>query len=111
MFKDYRPFISLGKYAGERPDSDPLKGKGFGSLDFVVPRELPPDEFKKALNWVKSKGFEIDENLTDNYYEPNYDREEPAEAVPMIHFSTSEQDDFEKGFMTEILQRRAGIIK
>ena len=49
--------------------------------------------------------------MTSNYYEPNYDREEPPEAVPMIYFSTEEQDDFEKGFIAEMLKRRAGIIK
>jgi hypothetical protein len=74
-------------------------------------REFEDKVWDEMLKFIEDKGFEIDEDMTDNYYEPNYDREEPAEAVPMIYFSTKEQDDFEKGFMTEMLQRRAGIIK
>ena len=77
-------------------------------------REFEDKVWNEMLKFIEDKGFEIDEDLTDNYYEPNYDREEPAEAVPMIHFSTSEQDDFESGFKAESLQeifkRRAGII-
>ena len=90
MFKDYRPFISLGKYAGERPDSDPLKGKGFGSLDFVVPRELPPDEFKKALDWVKSKGFEV--KSQSNEYEVEFDGDRAYYPKINFHFDADKFD-------------------
>ena len=76
-----------------------------------VRREFDDKVWDEMLEFITDKGFEIDEKMTSNYYEPNYDREEPPEAVPMIYFSTEEQDDFEKGFMTEMLQRRAGIIK
>ena len=76
-----------------------------------VRREFDDNVWDEMLEFITDKGFEIDEKMTSNYYEPNYDREEPPEAVPMIYFSTEEQDDFEKGFMTEMLQRRAGIIK
>ena len=90
MFKDYRPFISLGKYAGERPDSDPLKGKGFGSLDFVVPRELPPNEFTKALDWVKSKGFEV--KSQSNEYEVEYDGDRAYYPKIKFHFDVDKFD-------------------
>ena len=76
-----------------------------------VRREFEDKVWEEMLEFITNKGFEIDEKMTSNYYEPNYDREEPPEQVPMIYFSTEEQDDFEKGFMTEMLQRRAGIIK
>ena len=64
-------------------------------------REFTDKVWDEMLKFIEDKGFEIDQEMTDNYYEPNYDREEPAEAVPMIHFSTEEQDDFEKGFKNE----------
>ena len=76
-----------------------------------VRREFEDKVWEEMLEFITNKGFEIDEKMTSNYYEPNYDREEPAEAVPMIYFSTEEQDDFEKGFIAEMLKRRAGIIK
>ena len=80
-----------------------------------VRREFDDEVWDKMLEFITDKGFEIDEEKTNNYYESNYDREEPPEAVPMIYFSTEEQDDFESGFKTEtlkeIFQRRAGIIK
>ena len=90
MFKNYRPFISLGKYAGERPDSDPLKGKGFGSLDFVVRRELPPNEFKKALDWVKSKGFEV--KSQSNRYEIEFDGDRAYYPKIKFHFDVNTFD-------------------
>ena len=74
-------------------------------------REFEDEVWGEMLELIKEKGYEIDEDKTNNFYEPNFDREEPAESVPTIHFSTQEQDDFEKGFMTERLQIRAGIIK
>ena len=42
QFNDYNPNISLQMYSGDRPDSDPLKGKGFGSITFSVREELDP---------------------------------------------------------------------
>ena len=79
-----------------------------------VRREFDDKVWDEMLEFITDKGFEIDEKMTSNYYEPNYDREEPAESVPMIYFSTEEQDDFEAGFKAESLQeifkRRAGII-
>jgi|9_EtaG_2_1085328.scaffolds.fasta_scaffold28748_2 hypothetical protein len=90
MFKDYRPFISLGKYAGERPDSDPLKGKGFGSIEFVVPTELPPNEFKRALDWAESKGFEI--KSQSNEYEVEFDRDRSYYPKIKFHFDVNTFD-------------------
>ena len=90
MFKDYRPFISLGKYAGERPDSDPLKGKGFGSIEFVVPTELPPNEFKRALDWAESKGFEI--KSQSNEYEVEFDRDRSYYPKIKFHFDADKFD-------------------
>ncbi|MAO20065.1 MAG: hypothetical protein CMJ25_04865 [Phycisphaerae bacterium] len=71
QFGDYRPFISLGTYGEDRPDTDPLKGKGFGSITFSVREELDPNDWNKALKWVESKGFEIESE--SNYYEMEYD--------------------------------------
>ena len=58
-FGSVSPYISLGMYAGGRPDSDPLKDKGFGDITFRIRGELSDQNWEKALDWVKSKGFEI----------------------------------------------------
>jgi len=71
QFNDYNPNISLQMYSGDRPDSDPLKGKGFGSITFSVREELDPNDWNKALKWVESKGFEIESE--SNWYEMEYD--------------------------------------
>jgi len=70
-FKNYRPFISLGTYGNDRPDTDPLKGKGYGSITFSVREELSDNDWNKALKWVKSKGFEI--KSESNWYEMDID--------------------------------------
>jgi hypothetical protein len=70
-FKDYRPYISMGFYGTDRPDNDKYKGKGFGKLDFVHRDELPDNVWKDALNWVKSKGYEVSSD--SNYYEIEFD--------------------------------------
>jgi len=45
--------------------------------------EFSDEEWGKIKTYLTQMGLEI---LDDsNYYEANYDREEPAEAVPTIH--------------------------
>ena len=72
----------MGKYAGNRPDSDPLKDKGYGTITFKTNSEFEDGEWAKVLNFVKSKGFEI----TD---ESNYYDFEPGERewFPKIDFT------------------------
>ena len=84
MFKNYRPFIDLGRYSGGRPDSDPLKGKGFGDLSFNIRDILPEDEWKKALDWVESKGFEIKSQSND--YEMEFDGDRAWYPTIKFHF-------------------------
>ena len=45
--------------------------------------EFDEKVWNKILDYLKEKDFEILDQ--SNNYEANYDREEPAEAVPMIH--------------------------
>ena len=82
------PSISMGAYGEGRPDSDPLKGKGYGSLSFIVRNELTSNEWDEALNWVKSKGYEI---VSDsNYYETEYDNDRIY--YPKIKFQFNTED-------------------
>jgi len=113
MFGDFRPNVSLGVYSGDRPDSDPLKGKGFGQVSFTYRNELPDEDWKEALKWVKDKGFEVIQNT--NYYD-----EEPGERswYPVIKFEFDVANfptDVDSNTMNEWIkrqwQRRAGIIK
>ena len=69
-FGSVSPYISLGMYAGGRPDSDPLKDKGFGDITFRIRGELSDQNWEKALDWVKSKGFEITDESNWYDYEP-----------------------------------------
>jgi hypothetical protein len=82
------PSVSMGSYGGDRPDSDSLKGKGYGSLSFIVRNELSNDEWNNALNWVKSKGYEV---VSDsNYYEKEYDNDRMY--YPKIKFQFNTED-------------------
>ena len=79
--------ISMGDY-GEREDSDPLKGKGYGKLSFVETNDVPPDVWDKVLDWVKSKGYEIKDE--SNYYEREYDND--RSWYPNIKFQFNTED-------------------
>ena len=57
-------------YSGDRPDSDPLKGKGYGDITFRVRGELSDQEWNKALKWVKDKGWEVTSESNFYDYEP-----------------------------------------
>lgn len=59
--------FSLGEYAGGREDNDPLKGKGFGKMTFRSSDEILPEDWNKALQFLKTKDYEITEE--SNYYE------------------------------------------
>ena len=61
--------IKMGMYdpRNDRPDNDPLKGKGYGKISFIGNSEVFDGSFEKVINWVKQKGFEIEEK--SNYYE------------------------------------------
>ena len=67
----HRPFISMGDYSQDRPDSDPLKGRGYGDITFMVREDLSQNDFNNAVKWLKSKGFDI--KSESNYYELEYD--------------------------------------
>jgi len=96
----YSPYVSMGMYSGDRPDSDPLKDKGYGSISFRS-YELPDDDWNKALKWVESNGFEVTSD--SNYYE-----EDPGERYyyPKIKFEFDVAD-----FPIKEGMSKAGIMK
>ena len=59
--------FSLGEYVGGREDNDPLRGKGFGKMSFRGSDEIAPEEWNKAIQFLKGKDYEITEE--SNYYE------------------------------------------
>lgn len=77
-----RPSVKMGDYSTGRPEDDPLKDKGYGSVRFFVKSEFDKDEWSKILDFVKSKGFEIRQE--SNYYDI-----EPGERewFPKIDFN------------------------
>lgn len=82
-------FVSMGHYTEDRPDSDPKKGKGYGSITFSQQGELQDADWNKILQYLKSQNFEI--TSESNYYDF-----EPGERewFPKIkfEFNTSEID-------------------
>ena len=83
----HRISINMGMYTGDRPDTDPLKGKGYGKITFVGNSEVMDGSFEKALEWVKKKGFEPTQ-VSDFYdYEPGERR-----YYPHIKFQFNVED-------------------
>ena len=56
-----------------------------------VRRELDNEVWDNALNFLIGEGYVILDG-TDNHYEENYEREEPAEAVPTIYFRENKHE-------------------
>jgi hypothetical protein len=71
-FSEYDPRISMGEYTKDREEGDPLKGKGFGKLSFMVRQELPDEDFDKAKKWIESKGYKVTD--ASNWAEDDDDR-------------------------------------
>jgi len=101
-FSNYRPFISLGTYGSDRPDTDPLKGKGYGDITFSVREELSDNDWNKALKWVEDKGFEI--KSESNWYEMDID--DDRAWYPKIKFQFNIAD-----FPMNEGMNKAGIMK
>lgn len=59
-FKGYDYFVTMGAYDQDRDDSDPRKGKGFGSVTFNDRKDVDEDTFNKILAFLEViKKFEI----------------------------------------------------
>jgi hypothetical protein len=59
--------VSLGEYSGDRQDSDPLKGKGYGKITVYQKEDVPMNIWKQLEDLVKSKGYEI--TNSGNWYD------------------------------------------
>jgi len=81
--------ITMGMYdsRNDRPDNDPLKGKGYGKISFMGGSEVFDGSFEKVINWIEKKGFEI--TSESNYYE-----HDPGERsfYPSIKFHFNVED-------------------
>jgi len=69
LTKDFHLSVSIGAYSGGRPEDDPLKDKGFGSLSFIEKEDIPEDEFNKVINIINSSGYEVDEKQSTRFYD------------------------------------------
>ena len=58
-------------------------------------REFDDVEWEEMLGYIKEKGFEILD--ASNYYERNWEPEEPPEAVPTIEFKKPISENLENG--------------
>ena len=77
--------------------------------------EFDSEEWDKILKYLTGMGFEIKD--ASNYYEANYDREEPAEAVPTIYLKKNineeapENRDQMAGLLLKTLQQNKGEVE
>ena len=71
-FGKYNPSITMGEYSKDREEGDPLKGKGFGKLSFIVRQDLPDEDFDAAKKWVEGKGYKVTD--ASNWAEDDDDR-------------------------------------
>jgi len=62
-------------------------GKEYRAKWAYMKSELNNSAWNKALDFIEDQGGTIDTDKSDNYYEANWDRGEPAEAVPTIYFT------------------------
>ena len=67
--KKYNLSVSIDTYSGGRPDDDPLKDRGFGSLYFIEKEDIPEDEFKKAIDVINSSGYDVDVKQSTRFYD------------------------------------------
>jgi len=79
----YRIHSHMGAYNQDRKDDDPLKGKGYGSIEFFYKDDLPEEDFEKAKILLTMQGLEVIEDQSSNYFE-----EDPGERYyfPKIKF-------------------------
>jgi len=75
------PYVTMGEFAGGRPDNDPLKNKGYGSVTFRMKSEFEESKWNSILEFIKGKGLEVKQD--SNYYET-----EPGERdyYPKVDF-------------------------
>lgn len=69
LSSDYNLYVSIGAYSGDRPDSDPLKGRGFGSVSFIHKEDIPEEDFSKAIDVINKSGYEVDLKQSDRFYD------------------------------------------
>lgn len=67
-----RIHVTMGDYAGGRPDDDPLKDLSYGSVNFMVHSEFEDLEWDRLVDFIKAKGYDVQQ-------ESNYADEEPGE--------------------------------
>ena len=71
MFQKYNPTITVGKYLGDRDDSDPLKGMGYVKIYFPRNEYFEKGEWDKMVGMVDSKEFKnFKEYNTSEYSDP-----------------------------------------
>ena len=61
--------------------------------------EMPTSVWKRVLEFIEEEHGTVDIKKSSNYYEQNWEPEEPAEAVPTIYF-TLEPEEKKSKFKT-----------
>jgi|SaaInlStandDraft_1057018.scaffolds.fasta_scaffold207131_2 hypothetical protein len=71
-------YVSMGDYAGGRPDDDPLKDMSFGTVTFKTSNDFEEGHWDKIKKYVESRGYDItqdspyfDEDPGERYYYPS----------------------------------------
>jgi hypothetical protein len=80
-YGEFSPSVRMAEYSQDRQENDPLRGKGFGIVDFRVKQDIPKDLFDNIVLLLTNRGFEI--QSSDNSFESD-----PGERdyYPKINF-------------------------
>lgn len=80
-YGELEPYVRMAEYSQDREDDDPLKGKGFGMVDFIIKDDVPEDVFNSIKLHLKNKGYEV--QSSDRFFDS-----EPGERDyhPKINF-------------------------
>ena len=71
MFQKYNPTIRVGKYLGDRDDSNPLKDMGFVKISFPRNEYFEKSEWDKMVGMVNSKEFKnFEDHNTSEFSDP-----------------------------------------
>jgi|TARA_R110000744_G_scaffold24749_1_gene61781 hypothetical protein len=81
------PYVTMGEYAGGRTEDDPLNGKGYGSVKFRTRDEFEDSKWNQILDFIKSKGLDIQQE--SNFYESEPGEREHYPKVD-FHFNIKE---------------------
>ena len=85
--KELNPSVRMAEYDQDRKDDDPLKGRGFGSVTFVIKQDISKDHFDSIKQIITNRGYEIKSSNSDFESDPG-----ERDYYPKINFHFNLQE-------------------